>query len=174
MKSGRASILTLIVSATAVSPAVADDTIVIAAQEIEATVAPRNARARTVRLPPLTFEVRAAIRCEGEPVSVTLSVADTFVTRGRDELVGRRATEASLTVPPRQLTMASSRRFCTGDESEDELFAPGFATAHASLHCENETGLSVLYASAPLNVRLSCARQPGDTEVDQDSSSDAR
>ena len=162
MKSHRDSILTLIVFATAVLPAVAEDTIVIAAQEIEATVAPRHARARTISLPPLTFEVRAAIRCEGDPVSVTLSVADTFVTRGRDELDGQRATEASLTVPPRQLTMASSRRFCTEDESEDELFAPGFATAHASLHCENEAGLSVLYASAPLNVRLSCARRPDD------------
>jgi len=170
MKPGPNSILALFVLAAAVSPAIADNTIVVAAQEVEATVTPRPDHARVINLPPLTFQLRAAIRCSGKPVSVTLSVADTFVTAGRDELEGQRATEASLTVPPRQLTMASSRLFCTEseDESEDELFAAGFATAHASLQCETETGLSVLYASAPLNVRLSCARLPVDSELDQD------
>jgi hypothetical protein len=176
MKSDRVSILALFVFAAADSPALADGTIVVAAQEAEATVAPRPARTRVVSLPPLTFELRAAIRCTGDPVSVTLSVADTFVTRERHELDGQRAIEASLTVPPRQLTMASRRPFCieNENESEDEFFAPGFATAHASLRCEDETGLSVLYASAPLNVRLSCARRADETDVDQDSSSDTR
>ena len=176
MKSGRVCILALFVFAAADSPAIADSMIVVAAQEVEATVAPRPARARVVNLPPLTFKLRAAIRCAGEPVSVTLSVADTFVTRKGDELAGQRATEASLTVPSRQLAMASSRNFCIedGNESEDELFAPGFATAHASLRCETEAGFSVLYASAPLNVRLNCARQPDESTVDQDSSSDSR
>ena len=176
MKSGRVSILTLFVFTAAVSPAFANGTIVVAAQEVEASIAPRPARARVVSLPPLTFELRAAIRCAGNPVSVTLSVADTFVTREGDELEGRRAIEASLTVPPRQLTLASGRQFCIENvnESENELFAPGFATAHASLRCENETGLSVLYASAPLNVRLSCARQGDETDADQDSSADTR
>jgi hypothetical protein len=176
MKSGRVSILALFVFAAAVSSAVADSMIVVAAQEVAASVAPRPARARVVNLPPLTFKLRAAIRCVGEPVSVTLSVADTFVTRERNELDGQRATEASLTVPPRQLAMASARNFCIEDsnESEDELFAPGFASAHASLRCETEAGLSVLYASAPLNVRLSCTRQPDESAVDQDSSSDTR
>jgi hypothetical protein len=175
MRPCRDSILALFVYATAVLPAAADNTIVIAAQEVATTVAPRPARARVISLPPLTFKLRAAIRCAGEPVSVTLSVADTFVTKGRDELEGRRATEASLTVPPSQLTMAASRRFCTKGEhaSGDELFAPGFATAHASLRCEDESGVSVHYASAPLNVRLHCSREADDGEVDQESSSDA-
>ena len=72
--------------------------------------------------------------------------------------------------------MPSSSLFCIEGEteSEDELFAPGFATAHASLRCETEAGVSVLYASAPLNVRLVCARQADEVEIDQDSSSDPR
>jgi len=161
------------VIATAVSTAMADSLIVVAAQEAEAVVAPRSAHARAVNLPPLTFRLRAAIRCAGDPVSVTLSVADTFITRDRDELDGQRAAEAELTVPARQLTMASDRRFCVANdiETEDELFAPGFATAHASLTCEDETGASVHYASAPLNVKLSCDREPVDSGVDQDPSS---
>ena len=174
MKSVRAPILTLFSFATAVSTVVADDTIVVAAQEVEASVAPRPVRARVVDLPPLTFELRAAIRCQGQPVSVTMSIADTFVTKARDELDGQRATEASLTVPASQLTMAPHRQFCTEEQSEDELFVPGFATAHASLQCENETGVSVQFASAPLNVRLSCARATGDSETGQDPSPEPR
>jgi len=176
MRSGRVSILALFAFAAAVSPAIAENLLVVAAKEVEATVVPRSTRARVISLPPLTFELRAAIRCAGEPVSVTLSVADTFVTREREELDGQRATEVSLIVPPHQLTMASSRQFCIDneDESEEELLAPGFATAHASLRCEDETGLSVTFASAPLNVRLSCERRPVDGDIDQDSSPDTR
>jgi hypothetical protein len=174
MKPGRAPILALFAFAAAVSTVAADDTIVVAAQEVEAAVAPRPVRARVVDLPPLTFELRAAIRCEGSPVSVTLSIADTFVTRTRAELDGQRATEASLTVPASQLAMAANRQFCTEEESADELFAPGFATAHASLQCENESGGSVLFASAPLNLRLSCARPTDASEAGQDPSFDPR
>ena len=173
MKPGRVPILALFVIATAVSTANADNVIVVAAQETEATVAPRPARVRIVDLPPLSFKLRAAIRCNGEPVSVTLSVADTYVTKGRAELDGKRATELVLTVPARQLTMTSNRQFCVaGDaETKDELFAPGFATVNASLLCEDEAGVSVHYTSAPLNVKLVCAREPVDGGVDHEPSS---
>ena len=173
---GRVPILALFVIASAVSTAAADNMIVVAAQVAEAIVSPRPAGARVVNLPPLTFRLRAAIQCTGEPVSVTLSVADTFVTMGSDELDGHRAAEASLTVPAHQLTMASSRQFCIEGEtgSEDELFAPGFATTHASLRCEQESGVSVHYASAPLSLKLSCVREPVDSGVDQEPSAGTR
>ena len=86
MRSHQASILALFAFAAAASPALADSTLVVAAQEVEAEVSPHPARARVVNLPPLTFNLRAAIRCAGEPVSVTMSVADTFLTMDRDEL----------------------------------------------------------------------------------------
>lgn len=158
---GRVPILALIAGTTVVSPVIADSEIVVAAQEAEAEVTLRQAPVRLINLPSLTFQVRAAIHCKGEPISVTLSVADTFSTQDRDQLAGQRATEASLTVPARQLAIAASSRFCVEDnpDSEDELLMPGFATVHASLQCENETGVTVRYASAPLSVRLSCARE---------------
>lgn len=176
MKPAHILILPLFSFAAAVSTAVADNVIVVAAQETVASVAPPSVRDSVVSLPPLTFKLRAAIRCVGDPVSVTLSVADTFVTRDRDELDGQRAAEASLTVPAQQLAMAPVRKFCTDDEneSEDELLAQGFATVHASLQCEDESGISVLYASAPLNVKLSCVRQSNDSEVDQEPSTGTR
>lgn len=172
MKTGRVPILALIAAATLVSPAIADSEIVVAAQETGADVTPLSARMRLVSLPPLTFQLRAAIRCDGVPISVTLSIADTFATQGREQLEGLRATEASLTVPAQQLALAANSHFCIKDDDEtgDEMLIPGFATAHASLQCENDSGVTVHYASAPLKVRLSCAREL--IEKDQVSSSD--
>lgn len=172
MMTSRVPILALFAATTVVSPVIADSEIVVAAQETGAEVTPRHTEVRLITLPSLTFQLRAAIHCKGEPVSVTLSVADTFSTQDRDQLAGQRAAEASLTVPARQLPMAASSRFCVEDDhdSEDELLIPGFATAHASLRCENETGVTVHYASAPLSVRLSCARNP--SASDQESSLD--
>lgn len=174
MRPGRVLILALFAAAAVVHPAFAENSIVVAAPETEASVAPRSARMRVVNLPPLSFELRAAIRCSGEPVSVTLSIADTFVTAEREQLSGQRATEATLTVPASQLAMASARRFCLKEdvETDDELLAPGFATVHASLRCESEAGESVHYTSAPLNLKLSCAREPAASKADQEPSPD--
>lgn len=175
---GRVPILALIAAATVYSSAFADSEIVVAARKAEAEVTPRRASVRLINLPSLTFELRAAIHCKGEPVSVTLSVADTFETRDRDQMAGQRAAEASLVVPARQLALAASSRFCIEDDpdTDDELLIPGFATVHASLQCESETGLTVRYASAPLSVRLRCARDPvegaEDSPKNQESSPD--
>ena len=176
MKTHRVHILALFAVATLVSPANVvgenNSEIVVAALESVADVTPRDASLRLVNLPPLTFQLRAAVRCKGEPVSVTLSIADTFVTHSREQLEGLRAAEASLTVPAHQLTLAASNRFCIKDDDEtgDDMLIPGFATAHASLQCESESGVTVHFASAPLKVRLNCARAP--TGTDQEPSSD--
>ncbi len=167
---GRVPILALFAAAAFVSPLKAATEIVVAAQETEAEVTPRHARVRLISLPSLTFQLRAAINCKGEAVSVTLSVADTFATRGHDELEDQRATEASLTVPARQLALAASSRFCVKDQddTENEMLIPGFATAHASLQCQDDSGTTVHYASAPLTVRLSCALDAVESASDQD------
>ena len=172
MKPARAPILALFVAA-AVSPSPARSDIVVAAQETRATVTPRAAGLRLVNLPALEFGLRAAIRCKGKAVSLTLSVADTFRTLGQVELAGKRAAEVTLTVPARQLALAASSQFCIAgdDESTDELLVPGFATAHASLQCENAGGTrSMNFASAPLKVRIHCAREPDASQVPADSS----
>ena len=134
----------------------------MAAQETQAAVAPAAADRRLVDLPRLEFALRAAIRCKGRPVSLTFSVADTFVTVAAAELEKQRAVESVLTVPPGQLALAASSRFCIDEDGEsiDELLVPGFATAHASLQCEHGEKRSMHFASAPLQVRLNCARAP--------------
>ena len=81
-------------------------------------------------------------------------------TLTRDALLDQRAAEVRLAVPARQVAMADSGGFCVaGDpDSADELRVAGFATAAASLRCNTDAGDSVSYASAPLAVRLVCAR----------------
>ena len=144
------------------TPAQAADGVVIAAQETQATVQPRAVRSRLIELPALDFALRAVIRCKGEAASLTLSVADTFRTLGRDALAEKRATDLVLSIPGRQLALAASSRFCVvgDDESADELLVPGLATAHASLQCDGDGQRSAHFASAPLQVRISCAREP--------------
>lgn len=143
-------------------PVQADGDIVVAARETQAVVAPRSPRLRLVNLPALEFALRAAIKCKGEPVSVTLSVSDTFRTLTGDDLDTERAAETILRVPARQLALAASSRFCITDdpESADELLVRGFATVHASLRCLADDSTSAHFASAPLQVRLKCAREP--------------
>lgn len=152
---------------TVATPAAASGDIVVAAQETTAVVAPSAARIKLVNLPSLKFGLRAAFRCTGEPVSVTFSIADTFATLHHDELAGLRAAEATLTVPPRQLALAASSRFCQADDPDtaDELLVPGLVTAHASLRCSDDDGDSVHFASAPLQVRLTCERQPDEAQA---------
>ena len=141
-------------------PASADGDIVVAAPETEVRVAPRAANLRLVNLPSLEFALRAAYRCRGEVVSLTLSVSDTVRTLARAALADRRAAEVSLAVPAQQVAMAATAGFCVaGDpESANELQVAGFATAAASLRCSHEGSDSVRYASAPLTVRLVCER----------------
>ena len=171
MKHCLPSILALFVAGltalTAASPATASGDIVVAAQETTVTVAPSTARMKLVNLPTLKFGLRAAFKCTGEPVSVTLSIADTHTTLRQDQLAGLRAAEALLTVPPSQLALAASSRFCRADDPDtlDELLVPGLVTAHASLRCSDDDGDSVHFASAPLQVRLICERQPDDAQA---------
>ena len=141
-------------------PANADNEIVVAAQETEVRVAPRAAHLRLVNLPALEFALRAAYRCRGEVISLTLSVSDTVQTLARDVLAEQRAAEVSLAVPAQQVAMADSGGFCVaGDpDSANEMRVAGFATAAASLRCSRDGNESVRYASAPLTVRLVCAR----------------
>jgi hypothetical protein len=171
MNTNRASILALLIATAYVPTAVAGESVVIAAKEAAIVVTPRSANLPLIELPALEFDLRAAIRCAGTPASLTLSVADTFTTLGQDAITDKRAANVILTVPAPQLSLAASRSFCLEDDlaSADELLVPGLATAHASLRCNNENGVTVHFASASLQVRLRCH---GPSAEDQESSSD--
>jgi hypothetical protein len=176
MKQSSKTILALFLAALATlvasTPAAAAGDIVVAAPEATAVVPPRSVHLKLVNLPALKFGLRAAFKCKGDPVSVTLSIADTHATLGREQLADQRAAEATLTVPPQQLALTAISGFCIADDADtdNELLVPGLATAHASLRCSSEDGESVHYASAPLQVRLICERGT----VDDQAPSEAR
>ena len=166
MSSVRLTILALFLASVCTSPAVGDSNVVIAAQETEAIVTPRAKNLRLINLPALVFSLRAAVRCQGEPTSLTLSIADTYRTLGKEDLVGQRAAEVSLTVPAQQVALAATSRFCIeGDtETSDELLVPGITPAQASLVCASDANTSVHYASTPLQINLTCDRDPEKTQ----------
>ena len=170
MTCSRVPILTLFAAFAASASVHASDNLILGAQDTTAVVEPRSARLRIIDLPDLQFALRALLQCAGQPVSLTFSIADTLTTLDGEELQDQRAAEATLTVPAQQIALAASKRFCVADDEEsgDELLVPGLATAHASLHCSDDGRLSVYFASAPLNLRLSCERA---ADATQDASS---
>lgn len=147
-------------SMTFAADARAGNDVVVAAPVTSIAVEPRVARLRLISLPVLEFALRAVYRCTGEPVALTLSIADTARSIDRDELRDRRAAEVTLQVPASQVAMADSGKFCiSGDpESADELHVDGFTTAAASLRCNDDGIVTVHYSSVPLNVRMTCTR----------------
>ena len=171
MNINRLSILALFVATGYIPPAFAGESVVVAAKEAEVVVTPRAASLKLIELPALDFAIRATLQCTGTAESLTLSIADTYTTLGQDVIADQRSADVLLTVPVPQLALAASSGFCLRDDlaSTDELLVPGLATAHASLRCRNEDGVTVHFASAPLQVRLRCSRPS--TEA-QDSSSD--
>lgn len=160
-------ILALFLAPICIPCVYADNTVVVAAQQTEVVVPPRSAMLELVNLPALSFKLRAAIQCRGEIESLTLSVADTFTTLGKDDIKELLSAETSLTVPARQLTLAASSDFCLRDDatSADALKVPALATVHASLRCINEEKTSVHFASAPLQVQLTCLRELDEDQV---------
>jgi hypothetical protein len=164
-----APIATILVVTGIFSPAMADGNIVVAARETSVEVAPR-APGLELKLPIIEFALRAAIQCTGDPVTVTFSVADAFTTIGRDALRDQRAAKAAVKVPAGQLAPAATEAFCISEDTEtsDVLFLPGFTTVHASLRCTDDDVESLHFASAPLQLRLSCSREPAENQESSD------
>jgi len=161
MNNRQVPILALFI-ATIVAPfAHAGDNLSIAAQQAEAIVTPRASDSKLVKLPTLDVRLRASLRCSGDAESLTLSVADTVTTLGSTELGEQTTAEASLTVPAQQVALVASSHFCLEEDptSADELTVAGLVTVHASLRCDNDDRSSAHFASAPLKVRLVCARE---------------
>jgi len=146
-------ILALFVAAIYIPTADAGESVVVAARETQAVVTPGAPHLRLVNLPALNFGLRAAFKCTGTAESLTFSVADTYKTLGEDAISGKRSTEAVLTVPARQLTLAAGSRFCIADDdsSTDELLTamPEQRECNGALRQRSPAGQTAL--RAPLN-----------------------
>jgi hypothetical protein len=161
MNTRQVPILALFIAAIATPCAYADGSLMVAAQQAEAVVAPRATHLKLVNLPALDFRLRASLSCPGNAESLTLSVADTVTTLNGDDLSEQTSAEASLRVPAQQVALAASSHFCLAEDpaSADELTVAGLVTAHASLRCSDDDRSSAHFASVPLVVRLVCIRE---------------
>ncbi len=171
MNINRVSILALFVATGYIPTAFAGESVAVVAEEAEIVVTPRAANLKLIELPALDVALRATFQCAGIAESLTLSVADSYTTLGQDAIADQRSANLLLTVPAPQLSLAASSGFCLKDDvaSTNELLVPGLATAHASLRCRTEDGVTVHFASGPLQVRLRCSRP---STEDQDPPSD--
>lgn len=130
------------------------------ASEATATIAPRKSQRIEVPLPALTFDIVALARCEGEPESLTISIADSHRSWAGSDIAEDGIVETSISVPFPQLSLviAGSTYCLAGVPAEpDSLLVPGIGTVQASLQCRSESGVSMRYASEGLALRLSCA-----------------
>ncbi|MGI9199867.1 MAG: hypothetical protein ACR2QL_02320 [Woeseiaceae bacterium] len=153
--SGLLAIGTLIVSTATVAHA--DDRLEIEFDTAVAKIAPRSS-ASPIKLPNLTFTLRARTFCPGPETaeSLSVSIADTRITISpADEDV----IEESIQVSEKQLGPVAVEDFCLGEDTSDgqeSLRINDALTAQLSLRCAGESSESISYESAALSVALLC------------------
>ena len=131
-----------------------------------ASIPPRQANSKFIRLPTLeyVFEIRTRCMMNRRPTSLSLSVADTRKTLGAVDISAGDPVALTLRIPAAQIGPIAVEDFCyVADEdgsgsANDQLTISAALSAHASLRCESETEQNVVYVSQPLDVSLVCER----------------
>lgn len=151
------------------SPGAAGAELDVSADTPDVDVSTRPAGRNFLSLPTLRFNFVIAARCPGpgEPVSFSLSVADTRVSLDADRLEADGPLEFAVTVPASQIGPVAVDDFCAIDAgermSEDAMRIPAVLSAQVSLLCESDAGSKMTYASESLDVTLHC-ETGGDAE----------
>jgi hypothetical protein len=151
----------------------------VAAEVAAIAVAAQPPERHFFELPSLDYVFRVEARCHGDwkPESLSVTVADSRVTRTGTELEGNANQLLELKVPAKQLAPIAMRDFCViapateGSAAESEMpdwnrgttARPGQMTigaalsVHASLRCSLGDEQRIIYVSQPLDVTLTCA-----------------
>ena len=150
------------------SPNAAGAELDVSANTPDVNVSTRPAGRNFLNLPALRFNFVIAAHCPGpgEPVSFSLSVADTRVSMDADRLEAGGPLEFSVTVPASQIGPVAIDDFCALDDGErmpqDPMRIPAVLSAQASLLCATDSGNNMTYASESLDVTLHCAADIAD------------
>lgn len=128
--------------------------------EFNAAIAKISPRAsdQPIRLPSLTFEIRATTYCPESQAaeSLSISIADTRISINP---AGDDTIERSIHVSHKQLGPVAVENFCLVDndaDAEQTLQVDDALTAQLSLLCVGESGESISYETAALSVALEC------------------
>lgn len=154
-------------------------TLAVVAEVTAIAVPPQPSERHFFELPSLDYVFRIEARCHSdwEPESLSLSVADSRVTRTATELEGKANQQLELKIPAKQLAPIAMRDFCVigpaaeGSVAEGETphrnhhATPGTGemtigaalSVHASLRCSLGDEQRTIYVSQPLDVTLTCA-----------------
>jgi hypothetical protein len=137
-------------------------------KESIATLEPRDAEQREIRLPSIDVAIVASLECPAGATasSLMVSVSDTHKYYGPEVLADAISLEAAFTVPARQLAPVAISEFCVKDVPLENqgLQLDGVATAQLSMRCRDENeSATVHFTSVPIPVRLYC-RPDGEPE----------
>ncbi len=141
------------------------------------TVTPRQAGRFGLRLPSLTYTLTLTAYCEEnwQPVSVSISIADSRKSLDAEQLELAAVLDLKLHVPSNQIAPVRIERFCIRDDQKDLqpddtggnkepasadeniLIISAALSAQASLLCATDSEQSITYITKPLDVMLECS-----------------
>jgi hypothetical protein len=140
------------------------DRLSVVAEPAVAVLGFQEAEDNLVRLPEIEFRLSLSPDCagSGRPEALSVAIADTRKTLGGEALQGSKTVDIVLRVPAGQLAPLALAGFCVGPESEGEsvLIASALA-AQASLRCSHDENQSIVFAAAPLDIRIDCIPSAG-------------
>ena len=141
----------------------AADELELNASTPEVTISTRPAGRNFVRLPSLDYRFRVDARCTAgrRAQAISISVADTRISVPTGNLPSDGAIDVEMTVPADQIGPVPLNEFCISDDGDNDLqqtslTIPSVLSAQASLLCADESGGEMTYASASMDVELSC------------------
>jgi hypothetical protein len=142
-------------------------------------IALRDSRQGFLDLPALQFAFAIDAYCvdDLQPVSLSVSVADTRRTLRPSDMDFAKAIEVSLDIPANQLAPVAIRDFCLRTDVGDinvgqaepagdaQLTLPATLTAQASLRCANDLIEQTVYVAKSLDITLVCQTDSASTSL---------
>lgn len=117
----------------------------------------------TVALPALAIDAAITAVCtNGEPVSLTLSSADSMTRVESAALAGGEA-RVEFTLPAAQVPLLHTRGFCApAGGSRRTLMKPAFVSLHASFRCSDGDRETLTTRTAMVDLTLECVDDGAD------------
>ena len=158
--------LPLLLAALLLAETGAADSLSVTVANASATVRP--AARGTLRLPGLEIEttIRGSCGDGSEPMSLTLTSADSVQFVGLDTIGDDGAWHTVFSVPARQVPPLVARGFCSASESggqRSELRKEAFLSLRVGLRCSDGKTERLTTETALVDVDLVCEADPGAT-----------
>jgi len=174
-------LIIILAAATAVAagdePAAVAGRLQVNADAASVTILSTPGGHRFVRLPTLEFPLRIEPLCAATyaATSMSVSIADSRLRLAPGDMSAQPVIETTLALPRQQTGPLRVDGFCSDEDavgSARTLLIEDAFTARLSLTCAGAETATILYATLPLDVRLTC--EAGDTiaagRSDQDAS----